>query len=228
MEDLPLFIPVVFITTTVCSIFFLFIAANFSRVTLLVVVALLLVQAFLGLRGFYLVTNSNPPRLLFLLIPPVLLIVLLFATAAGKRFVRSMNLPALTILHVIRVPVELILYWLWLHKTVPQLMTFEGRNWDIFSGISAPFIYYFGIVKKQLSKKVVIAWNVTCIALLLNIVVNAILSAPVPFQQFAFDQPNIAVLYFPFVWLPAFIVPLVLFAHLAAIHKLFHLHDSSL
>jgi hypothetical protein len=61
----------------------------------------------------------------------------------------------------------------------------------------------------------------------LNIVVNAALSAPVPFQQFAFDQPNIAVLYFPFVWLPGFIVPLVLFAHLAAIQKLYSEHEKS-
>jgi hypothetical protein len=41
-----------------------------------------------------------------------------------------------------------------------------------------------------------------------------------PFQQFAFDQPNIAVLYFPFIWLPSCVVPLVLLSHLAAIRQL--------
>jgi glycerol-3-phosphate acyltransferase PlsY len=56
--------------------------------------------------------------------------------------------------------------------------------------------------------------------LLLNIVVNAVLSLPYPFQQFAFDQPNVAVLYFPFTWLPCFIVVIVLYSHLAAIRKL--------
>ena len=40
------------------------------------------------------------------------------------------------------------------------------------------------------------------LALLVNIVGNAILSAPFQFPQFAFDQPNHAVLYFPFIWLP--------------------------
>ncbi|HVF96549.1 MAG TPA: hypothetical protein VM871_04480, partial [Flavisolibacter sp.] len=37
---------------------------------------------------------------------------------------------------------------------------------------------------------------------------------------FAFDQPNIAVLYFPFIWLPSFIVPVVLLSHLVCIRQL--------
>jgi len=33
-------------------------------------------------------------------------------------------------------------------------------------------------------------WNFVCLGLLLNIVINALLSLPSAFQQFAFDQPN--------------------------------------
>jgi len=116
--------------------------------------------------------------------------------------------------------VELMLLWLFMHKAVPQLMTFEGRNFDILSGLSAPFIYYFGFVKKSLGKPVILIWNFICLGLLLNIVVNAVLSVPTPLQQFAFDQPNIAILYFPFVWLPCCVVPIVLLSHLAVIRQL--------
>jgi hypothetical protein len=63
-------------------------------------------------------------------------------------------------------------------------------------------------------------WNFICLGLLVNIIVNAVLSAPFPFQQFGFSQPNIAVLYFPYVWLPCGIVPLVLLSHLAVIRQL--------
>jgi hypothetical protein len=66
-----------------------------------------------------------------------------------------------------------------------------------------------------------IAWNLLCLGLLINIVTLAVLSAPFPFQQLAFDQPNIAVLFFPFIWLPAFVVPAVLFAHLVCLRQLF-------
>jgi hypothetical protein len=65
-----------------------------------------------------------------------------------------------------------------------------------------------------------LAWNFICLGLLFNIVINAILSVPTPFQKFGFDQPNVAVLYFPFTWLPACVVPLVLLSHLASIRIL--------
>ena len=102
----------------------------------------------------------------------------------------ALDVKTLTILHVIRVPVELILLSLFLHKAIPQLMTFEGRNFDILSGITAPFVYYFGFVGKRPKAKIVLAWNFICLALLINIVINAILAAPSPFQKFAFEQPN--------------------------------------
>jgi hypothetical protein len=100
-------------------------------------------------------------------------------------------------------------------------MTFEGRNFDILSGITAPVIYYFVFIKKNMSRKALLLWNFICLGLLFNIVINAILSVPAPFQQFAFEQPAIAIQYFPFIWLPSVIVPLVLLSHLAAIRQLF-------
>lgn len=101
-----------------------------------------------------------------------------------------------------------------------SLQTFEGRNFDIISGLTAPAIFYFGFIKNQIDKKLILVWNFICLGLLINIVVNAVLSAPFPFQKFAFDQPNIAVLYFPFNWLPSCVVPLVLLSHLATIRQL--------
>ena len=125
----------------------------------------------------------------------------------------------LTYVNVVRIPVEIVLYWLYLNKAVPELMTFAGSNFDILAGISAPLVAYVGLRKQKLSKKVVLWWNIAALALLLNIVIHAVLSAPFVFQQLAFDQPNIGVLYFPFVWLPAFIVPVVLFGHLVSIRQ---------
>jgi hypothetical protein len=120
----------------------------------------------------------------------------------------------------VRIPVEIILFWLFINRAVPELMTFEGRNFDILEGITAPFIAYFWLTKRKGNRNLVLIWNLICLSLLINIVVNALLSAPSPIQKFAFDQPNIAILYFPFSWLPTFIVPLVLFGHLVSIRQL--------
>jgi hypothetical protein len=133
----------------------------------------------------------------------------------------SLPLKLLTYLNVVRILVELVLYALFVFKAIPELMTFEGRNFDILAGISAPFVAYFGFTRLRIGRKALLAWNIICLGLLLNIVVNALLSAPSPVQRFAFEQPNIAILYFPFSWLPAFIVPVVLFGHLVSIRQLY-------
>ncbi|MGR9839057.1 hypothetical protein ACUOH4_26735, partial [Escherichia coli] len=92
-------------------------------------------------------------------------------------------------------------YWLFLHKAIPDLMTFEGRNFDIVSGLTAPLVYYFAFIKKRVGRTTLILWNIICLLLVINVVVTSILSSPTSFQQLAFDQPNIGILYSPFVLL---------------------------
>jgi len=182
----------------------------------------LALQATLTLQDFYNSdTDSFPPKIIVTGILPALLVLLsVFATSKGRHFIDSLPLMQLTYLNIVRIPVEIVLYWLFLNKAIPGLMTFEGRNFDILAGISAPLIVYFGVTKGKLDRKAILVWNFICLGLLANIVVNALFSAPSPIQRFAFDQPNIAILNFPFSWLPTFIVPIVLFGHLASIRQL--------
>ncbi len=221
MNHLPIYISITFILTTLLTVFFFYKAANNSKAVALILICWLIIQAFIGISGFYTVIDSTPPGFVLLVLPPALFIILLFATKKGRLFLDGLDIKMLTLLHIVRIPVELVLFWLLVHKTVPELMTFEGRNFDILSGITAPFIYYFGFVKPKLNHKIILLWNFICLGLLVNIVVNAVLSAPFPFQRFAFDQPNIAILHFPFIWLPCCIVPIVLLSHLVSIRKLF-------
>ncbi len=220
MENLPSYISMIFGLTTILTSWIFYKAAGNSKPVLLVILVWLAVQTFIANSGFYTVTDILPPRFLLLVLPPFLVIAGLFLSPKGRNFIDGLDLKSLTILHTIRIPVEIVLFFLFTYKTIPELMTFEGRNFDILSGITAPVIFYFAFVRKQLSRKIILIWNMICLGLLINIVSNAILSAPFPFQQFAFDQPNIAVLYFPFIWLPCCVVPLVLLSHLAAIRQL--------
>jgi len=220
MENLPAYISLVFGLTTILTVGLFYRATSNSRKTLLILLAWLTLQAFIGLSGFYTVTDTLPPRFLLLVLPPLFFIIGLFATTKGRQYIDNLDTKTLTVLHIIRIPVELVLFWLFIHQAVPQLMTFEGRNFDILSGLTAPVIFYFAYIRKQLDRKVLLIWNFICLGLLINIVVNGVLSAPFPFQRFAFDQPNIALFHFPFVWLPCCIVPLVLLSHLATIRQL--------
>ncbi len=220
MEKFPIYIDIAFVVTTLLTVYLFYKASGKSGITLYILAGWLLLQGIIGLSGFYTNTNVTPPRFPLLILPPLVFITALFFTKPGRRYINNLDTKTLTLLHSIRVPVELILFGLFVHKGIPQLMTFEGRNFDIFAGLTAPLIYYFGYVKNKLSSGFLLAWNVICLLLLINIVTNAILSAPLPFQQFGFDQPNIALLYFPYVWLPAVVVPIVLFSHLVTIRYL--------
>lgn len=218
MEQLPAYIYLTFILTALLTLLLAYKAVS-SRKALIIITAWLAVQATVALTGFYTITNVLPPRFALLIVPPLIFIFALFITKKGRSFIDGMDAKALTLLHVVRIPVELVLYWLFLHKAIPQAMTFEGRNFDILSGLTAPLVYYFGFVKKVLGRKIIIAWNIACMLLLINVVGTALLSAPFPFQQLGFEQPAVALFYFPFIWLPCFIVPAVLFSHLAVIRK---------
>jgi hypothetical protein len=234
LEYLPGYIVLVFLLTTVSTIvFFVWIvahtpAANARKQAACVGVFLLtwvVLQGFLSAKGIYVNRpDALPPTIaVFGILPPLMVVIGLFATKAGRQFVDSLSLVSLTYLHLVRVPVECVLYWLFLYKTVPQLMTFSGRNFDIFAGLTAPILAYF---LPKIKSKWVVAWHVVGLALLINIVINALLSAPSPLQVFAFDQPNVAILHFPFSWLPTFIVPLVLLCHLVAFRQAFQKKDT--
>ena len=99
-------------------------------------------------------------------------------------------------------------------------MTFEGMNFDILSGILAPVVYLIAVRGGNINRGVLIAYNLLGIVLLANIVTIAVMSLPSPMQQMSFEQPNKAVLFFPYVWLPTIVVPIVLFSHLASLWKL--------
>ena len=213
-------VPVVFVLTTLATIELFTRAAPSPGRVRLVLLAWIGLQGAIAATGFYTETRSLPPRFALAIGPPLVAIVLLFATAAGRRFVDSLNLRALTWMHTVRVPVELTLYWLFQAGLVPRLMTFEGVNFDIISGLTAPVAALLFFRAGRPKRALVLGWNVVCLLLVLNIVTRGILSVDTPFQQFGFDQPNAGLMLFPYVWLPALIVPVVVLAHLVAFRQL--------
>lgn len=220
MENISIFTILLFLLTSAGTVWFFYRAANNSFAVLGILLGWAIIQSAISLTGFYQNWDATPPRFIFLVAPWLILIITFFNLKRGRAFIDSLKIEWLTILHVVRIPVEITLYLILLAKLIPESMTFEGRNWDILSGISAPIIYYLVFKVKNADKRVLLVWNFVCLGLLLNVVTIALLSAKTPFQQLDFEQPNIGVTYFPFVLLPSLVVPLVFFSHLAAIRQL--------
>lgn len=133
-----------------------------------------------------------------------------------KILLGYLSLRSLTQLQVFRVFVEVLLWLLFVQSLLPKQMTFEGRNWDILSGLTAFLAARFLLT----SKRWMIAWNLLGLGLLINIVTIAILSMPTPIRVFNNEPANTIVTQFPFVFLPTFLVPLAYILHLMSLRKL--------
>ena len=120
--------------------------------------------------------------------------------------------------------VEVLLYGLFSEALLPVQMTFEGRNFDVITGVTAVLlttrIAGFMLLDK-LPNALIISWNLLGLGLLINIVMIAILSMPTPLRYFMNGPANTVVTEFPVSMLPAFLVPMAYMLHLLSLRKAF-------
>jgi hypothetical protein len=202
-----------FFTVAILSLLLFYRGTGKGNYFLLVFSLWFLISGSLALAGVF---EHNPVYL-----PVAMLVTISLTILVLRRSVRQVLDPkALLAVHILRVPVELVLYALYLQKKIPVLMTFTGWNFDILIGISAFILLLLMLWKGRLNRRLFLAWNITGLFFLLFIVGLAILSSPLPVQQFAFNQPNVAVLSFPYCFLPFVVVPVVLMSHVLLIKGL--------
>ena len=75
-------------------------------------------------------------------------------------------------------------------------------------------------MKKSYSLKLAVVFNIMGMLLLLNILVIAILSMPTPIRYFMNEPSNTLVAQFPFILLPAVLVPLAYTMHIFSLRQL--------
>ena len=224
IENLPNWIDLLFIVTCILTIVLFYYSNGKPKKLTLLIIIWSIIQSLLAYLGFYQIIDTIPPRFVLVLVPTTLVIIYGLLPKQQNWFFNKRDTKISTFLHSVRLPVEIVLFGLFTHKIIPELMTFEGRNYDILIGITAPIIGLL-LLKQKISKKVLLIWNMIGLALVIFILFNGILSSELPFQQFGFEQPNIGINYFPFVLLPATIVPIVIWTHLSDIIKLKNKND---
>jgi hypothetical protein len=231
IPDVPVYLMLVFVLTGLLTVgTFLFavwkagLQSLGGKLLFGFVIIWLVMQSALALAGFFQDYSVVPPRTFAF--GPLPFFVLAFVYLIFFRdYLALLPLKLLTIIHIIRVPIEFCLLWLFQSGLVPIEMTFEGRNFDIISGITAPVVYFLAFRNGKVNRPLLIAWNIGALALLANIVTIAVLAFPSPFQMVGQAQPNVGVTFFPFIWLPSVIVPIVFFSHVASLWKLISQND---
>jgi hypothetical protein len=153
-----------------------------------------------------------------IVIPLVITILLMFSKTLAD--ILSHIPPANLIrLQSFRFFVEILLWLSFIADALPIQMTFEGRNFDVLTGITAPAVAWFA-AQHKVSRPILILWNLACLALLINIVGVAILSTPSPWRIFMNEPANTIVADFPISWLPGFLVPLAYILHFLSLKQL--------
>lgn len=187
------------------------------RTTAILLAAWLLLLGILSIRGFFADFSSLPPRLIFALLTPLPVVLLFMRSRRGKQLLHQIQPQWLVYLQSFRILVEVAI-WLLVHNgLLPVQMSFEGRNFDILTGVLAFPVGYYCFVKKTWPPVTVLLYNITGLALLLNIVVISTLSMPTPLRVFH-NQPDSSLLTtFPFIYLPGLLVPLAYTLHILSL-----------
>ncbi len=167
--------------------------------------------------------NQDQISPIFILLPtlPIVLWLLMMRSKRQDQGLKQLPHVLLILPQALRIGIELVLAELFWHKVIPFQMTFEGYNFDVLSGIGALVLGLLLMLKPiQVTPKIIRWYNYIGLALLVNIVVIAVLSAPLPIRQFMNAPANTMVAFFPMILLPTIIVPMAAVLHLLSLRKL--------
>lgn len=184
-------------------------AGQTAAIVLVLWLALTGSLAGMGLLAF----GAVPPPVMVLVTVSTALTTWLGFSRFGTKLVERLPVTVLVGFQGFRVLVEIFLWLGYRDGFVPVQMTFEGRNFDIFSGLLA--LVVAGLAAQgRLRSSAILAWNLGGLLLLINIVMVAILSMPTPLRQFPNEPANLFVSTAPYVWLPTFLVQAAWLGHL--------------
>lgn len=137
-------------------------------------------------------------------IVPLVFMYLLYSSAKINKVVMKMTKQWFVNIHFFRVFIELMLWFMFFDGIIPKQLTFEGMNFDLVFGLSAPFIAYRCFKSKEWSMRVAIIWNVLGALSLVWVTLLSLLSTEGPFYIFTDAIPNRLAIQFPFIWLQTF------------------------
>ncbi|HEU5166251.1 MAG TPA: hypothetical protein VFU29_11955 [Chitinophagaceae bacterium] len=174
----------------------------------------------LSINGFFSDFSKLPPRPALAMLIPLPIIIFIAFSKTGTQLLQTVPSHWLVFMQSFRIVVELLLLFAFMSGKVPVQMTFEGRNFDVLTGVLALPVGYLIARKKSYSSKLIIAFNIIGIVLLLNILVIAVLSMPTSIRYFMNEPSNTLVAQFPFILLPGVLVPIAYTMHIFSLRQL--------
>lgn len=160
------------------------------------------------------------PRPLGYLIPALLLALVLWRAGWLQAAVQAISPSAIPWLQTLRIGGGLTLFAAWASGFAPWGWVAAAGTGDILVGLGAGAVAALLGTGLAWSRSAAIVWNVFGLVDIAHTMVRGLLSAPGP-QQRIFETPaNLVPVVFPFIYLPAFIVPLTILLHILSLQQL--------
>jgi hypothetical protein len=191
------------------------------RTTLAIVTGLAIWLVYVGLfssLGYMRDPSLRPPGILWVVGPVVLFIVFVAVRSnIGAGVAAAIPLWLILGFESFRIGVELLVHRLWEDGLVPKLLTYEGGNVDMVFGLSAPVIAWIATTGR-LGLRLAMGWNVLGLLSLANVTASAVLTGPI--KLISTEVPTVAMGFFPYTFIPGFLVPLAVTFHVLAIRAI--------
>ena len=165
-------------------------------------------------------TTPPPPPIVPAIAIPVLLGCALLALAPVRRAIARVPLQWLVGVQFYRVAGGLFLI-VYLQGDIPGEFAVPAGVGDVLIGIAAPFVaVHLSRRGVQKAWPAVLAWCTVGILDLVVAVGTGFLTAPSTLQQLSLDDPNTAIVSYPLVLIPTFLVPVSILLHVLVIARL--------
>jgi len=164
--------------------------------------------------------DPGVPRALGYLIPALLLSLVLWRAGWLQAAVQALSPSAIPWLQTLRIGGGLTLFAAWAAGLAPWGWVASAGTGDILVGLGAAAVAALLGTGLAWSRTAAQLWNVFGLVDMAHTMLRGLLSAPGPQQRLFETPPNLVPAVFPFIYLPAFIVPLTILLHILSLQQL--------
>jgi len=160
------------------------------------------------------------PRAVGYIVPALVLSLVLWRAGWLQAAVQSLSPAAIPWLQTLRIGGGLSLFAAWASGLAPWSWVVTAGTGDILVGLGAAGVALLLGTRTSWSRTTAQVWNVFGLVDIAHTLVRGLLGAPGPQQRFFDTPPNLVPAVFPFIYLPAFIVPLTILLHILSLQQL--------
>jgi hypothetical protein len=159
-----------------------------------------------------------PPRVpLLIIIPSIIFSLYITGRTSFRDILQLTPIHYPILMQSFRIFVEMLIFTAWSEGYFPKRVTFEGLNYDILVGATAPVMGWL-LMKNILGLNAALIWNIAAM-MILSLTGYAFISAYF-FSEFAEAIDKTHFIKFPFILLPSVLLSIAIFLHIFSIRQI--------